>query len=507
MAITSFYFLLFLALLLAVYYIAPGKSQNILLLIANFIFCYLSGGVRMIVFLVIGTLLTYAGALAMEKTKTENRKKLYFGITLLAVLGILIVFKYINFFVRTGNVLVSWMGIDRTWAEINIIAPLGLSFYMLQLLGYLIDVWRGTCRAQKNIVKYSLFATFFPQLSSGPINRYNDMEPQYDNPRKFDYTQVTFGMQRIAWGFFKKLVISERMAVIVNTVYGDYNTYSGFYIVFAAVCFVFQLYTDFSGYMDIALGTAQTLGIKMSENFEEPFFSKSISEFWRRWHITLGAWFKDYIFYPILKSELFIRIGDACKKRFGKKKGKKIPTWIGMVILWFLVGLWHGGAWNFIVGSGLLHCFYIVSGQILEPCFKKKISLFRINTDCFSYRLFQQIRTFGLVCISFIFFRASSFSSGVSMFKAITTFDMSVFSLDKIYALGLDKYDLFIGILALLTLLAVSIMRQKMNVREKLAEQNLIFRWGIYYILLFSIIIFGFYGVGYSASEFIYENF
>ncbi len=190
-------------------------------------------------------------------------------------------------------------------------------------------------------------------------------------------------------GLFKKLVISERMAVIVNTIYGDYVTYSGLYIAVGTVCFAFQLYTDFSGAMDIALGLSEALGIRMAENFETPFFARSISEYWRRWHITLGTWMKDYIFYPVLKSDLFVAIGDAARKKLGKKRGKKVPTYLGMAVLWFTVGMWHGGAWKYIIGSGLLHCFYIISGQMLEPAFKKLTHVFKVNTECYSFRLFK----------------------------------------------------------------------------------------------------------------------
>ena len=292
-----------------------------------------------------------------------------------------------------------------------------------------------------------------------------------------------------------------------NAVYRNYQTYTGFYIVAATICFAFLLYTDFSGYMDIALGAAQALGIQMAENFQTPFFSRSISEYWRRWHITLGTWFKDYVFYPLLKTDIFIKIGNISKKYLGKKRGKKVATYIGMFILWFSTGLWHGGSWNFIIGSGLLHWFYIVGGQVLEPVFKKLTVLFTINTDCFSWHLFQSLRTFFLVCVGFVFFRADSFRDGLMMCRAVFTFDMNVFSVTNFTALGLDVPDTVVAMISLLVLLLVSFLKERMDVREKLAEQNLVFRWGIYYLLIFSVLIFGFYGPGYSASEFIYENF
>lgn len=249
-------------------------------------------------------------------------------------------FKYLNFFVYTGRAAGNIFGVDIPLKDISLVAPMGLSFYTLQVVGYLLDVSRGTCRAEKGLLRYALFASFFPQLVQGPINRYSDLAETLYTPKKFNYEQVTFGLQRMLWGLFKKLVIAERMSVIVGTIYGDFETYSGLYIVVGTVCFAFQLYTDFSGAMDIALGLSEALGIRMAENFDNPFFARSISEYWRRWHITLGTWMKDYVFYPLLKSNLFVSIGDRAKKRLGKKRGKKIPTYLGMVVLWFTVGFW-----------------------------------------------------------------------------------------------------------------------------------------------------------------------
>lgn len=533
MTFTSFYFLLFFACLLGVYYLVPKRFQLLFLLAASLFFCYFAGGKRMLLSLFIATISTWYAALKMETTVLKRRKKLYFYGVLLFNVGILILLKYLNFFVYTGRAIGTIFHVDVPWTGLSFIAPLGVSFYTLQVLGYLIDVSRGTCKAQRSLLRYAAFSCFFPQLVTGPINRYGELQERLYERKSFDYERVTFGLQRIAWGFFKKLVISERMAVIVNTVYGDYQTYNGLYIGFATACFAFQLYTDFSGAMDIALGVSEALGIRMAENFDTPFFSRSISEYWRRWHITLGTWMKDYIFYPVLKSDLFVRIGEKAKQRLGKKRGKKVPLYLGMVILWFTVGMWHGGAWKYIIGSGLLHCFYIVFGQILEPVFKKLIKLFQVNTDCFSYRLFQGMRTFFLVCIGFVFFRASSFRGAVSMFKASLYPNIWIFTDGSLLKLGLDPQDFVVGWISLGALLLVSLLQQKLRmkgtnvvgasnvtgavdtadnygvtgVRKLLSQQNLVFRWLIYYALIFSVIIFGFYGPGYDASEFIYQNF
>jgi D-alanyl-lipoteichoic acid acyltransferase DltB (MBOAT superfamily) len=507
MAITSFYFLCFYAVLLLVYYTIPKNIQWTILLSASLLYYIIAGSLISFVILDYGIVVTYIGARLIERSNSEKKKKYVAIITVSLTLLILVILKYVNFFIYTFRGFTNIIGISTGLNSIQWLVPLGISFYTLIIIGYVIDVYRGVTRAQVNIAKYALYACYFPQMISGPFTRYPDMESQLYTPHRFDYKIMTSGMQRMLLGFFKKLVISERMAVIVNTVYSDYTSYSGFIIAFATICFAIQLYTDFSGCMDVVLGLSESLGISLPENFKTPFFSRSISEYWRRWHITLGTWFKDYVFYPLLKSEWLQQIGKFSKNKFGKKAGKKIPTYIGMFILWFTVGLWHGGSWNFIIGSGLLHWFYIVAGEQCEPLFKKLIHLLRVNTECFSWKLFQGLRTFSLVCIGFVFFRASSMSSALHMIK------YSVFnpiSKGITFKLGLDNYDINVAIISVAILLIVSILQQlwgENRLRDKIAEQNLVFRWVIWYAILLIVIIVGYYGPGYKAAEFIYQGF
>lgn len=512
MTLTSFSFYALSGILIGLYYLLPGRFQTWLLLLFSGAFCYFAGGKRMLLFLTCSIIITWLGALLLEKAESARRKKAVLFWVLFFHLGMLFVFKYLNFFVYTSRIISDILGKPLSVEEISLAAPLGMSFYTLQQIGYLLDVSRNTVSAEKSLLRYGVFAGFFPQLLQGPINRYSDMAETLYTVKRFDYERIAFGLQRMLWGIFKKLVISERMAVLVGTIYGDYVTYSGLYIVIGTVCFAIQLYTDFSGAMDIALGLSEMLGIRLAENFETPFFSTSISEYWRRWHITLGAWMKDYVFYPLLKSDLFVSIGDIAKKHLGKKRGKKVPTYLGMVVLWFTVGFWHGGAWKYIIGSGLLHCFYIISGQLLEPCFQKTKNIFHIRTECFSYRLFQQLRTFTLVCVGFVFFRAAGTKTAIGMLKASFYPNIWIFIDGSLLKLGLDFHDFTVGMVSVGVLLLVSILQEKLHregktVRGVLAEQNLWFRWGVYYALIFAILILGFYGPGYSASEFIYQNF
>lgn len=511
MALTSFYFLCFYILVLLLYYLTPKKIQWIALLGASIVFYLFAGNWKMFLFVLYGAVVTYFGACFIERVKKERQRKVILIITILLALLTLFALKYINFFVYTARGMAKLFGTTLSIGTFQWIAPLGISFYTLSLIGYVVDVYWEISKPQKNFFRHLLFTCYFPQMTSGPIVRYQEMKPELFGRHGFDFRNISFGMQRIAWGFFKKLVISERMAAIVNTIYENYASYSGFYVIVASVCFTFQLYTDFSGCMDIILGVSESLGIRMPENFKTPFFARNIPEFWRRWHITLGIWFKEYVFYPLLRTALFQKAGNFFKKAFGRKKGRKVPTYIGLIILWFLLGLWHGGSWNFIIGTGLLHGFYMVSGEIFEPFLKKITALFKINTKCFSWHLFQSIRTFALVCVGFLFFRADSMSAAIRMIKhmVLSLFHGAVVSPLQ---LGLDKYDIFIGIIALFAFFVIELLqnRQKDNqfyIREKLEEQNLVFRWAVLYILLFSVVLFGFYGPGYSAAEFIYRGF
>ncbi len=494
MALTSFSFLCFFTITAGIYYVIPRRFQWMLLLAASLVFYYVSGGWAVLCFLLYGIVITYLAGLTLERVKEGSKRKgLLTGIFVILTLIPLFLLKYVRFF-----------GLS---APFGALAPLGISFYTMSILGYVIDVSWGILPAQRNPFRHALFAAYFPQMTSGPITRYSQMAGQLFAPHAFSYEQIAFGAQRILWGFFKKLVISERLAMAVNLVYDQYPVYQGWYLVVATVCFAFQLYTDFSGCMDIVLGVSQIFGISLPENFTCPYFSRSISEYWRRWHITLGAWFKDYLFYPLQKSGLFIAYLDWSKKRFGKKRGKKLPLYTGMLILWFSVGMWHGGSWNFIVGSGLLHWFYIVSGELFTPLWKRLIALLRINTEVFSWHFFQGLRTFFLVNLGFVFFRAPSLRTALSMLASMGRVFNPRILFDGSLCRLLKPQDWVLAIFSLLILLLVSVLQQRIRIRETLAVQNLAFRWSLYLLLFAAVLIFGCYGGDYDAAAFIYQRF
>lgn len=512
MNITSFPYFVFIAAAVLLYYVIPKNYRWFSILLANIGFLVMSNSVKLNILWLFTALVTYFGALLIKKNSEKNPKisKVLVYLCVLCVLGFMIGLKDLSFFSRIADPVLTRLGLPAS-RSLAILAPLGISYYSLVWIGYLLDVYWGTCEVEGNILKFLAFCGYFPTYVSGPIVKFQDIEKEIVTGHALDYNNLTFGTQRILWGLMKKLIISERLAIVVNTVYGDYNRYPGAYIWIAMFCFVFQLYTDFSGCIDIVLGTSQLFGIQLPENFNLPFLSTSLAEFWRRWHITLGGWLRDYVLYPILKSDLLQWIGSKSKKAFGKKTGKKIPTWIGLMISWFLIGFWHGGQWNYIIGVGLFFGFIIVSGEALEPFFKKVIALLKINTEAVSYRIFQRLRTFFFFMVGLSFFRSyDGFGVGLKIWKnALTVFNPWIFFDGSLLNLGLTQKDINILFFWGIVLAGSGLLTffTKKSLRELVAEQNLVFRWILYFILLFSVLILGCYGIEFSSASFIYQRF
>ncbi|MCH5261412.1 MAG: MBOAT family protein [Lachnospiraceae bacterium] len=511
MGITSFYFLCFFAFILIVYYVIPKKLQWGLLLMCSVAYYLLSGNGMLILYPVVSVTACYAGIRMMSVTFAENVKKRK-GILILTIIvnvGILVVLKYVNFGIYTIDGIAKMFGSSEELIKsVDFLIPLGVSFYTFSLLGYVVDVYYGLAKPQKNYLKLMLYGMYFPVIISGPILKYREHGEQFFEPHAFDYVRVTRGLQRMVWGFFKKLVIAERLGMLVDTVYGGYMDYPGAYIWIATVCYAFQLYTDFSGCMDIVLGMSESLGIILPENFQTPFFAGSIAEYWRRWHITLGVWMKEYVFYPVMRTKFYTNLNQSWREKFGKKKGKQYATFAAMFILWLTVGIWHGGDWKFVIGSGLLHWFYIVMEELLTPPCARFMEKFHINPKGRAVGIVRIVRTFFLVCIGDLFFRAASVGDAFAMLrKAVSVWNPSVLINGSLFELGLERIEAVIAAAALLLLYLVSLLQQKGSVREQVARIPLPIRWMIWYALLFGVILFGCYGPGYSASEFIYQGF
>lgn len=511
MGITSFYFLCFFAVMLILYYCIPKKLQWGFLLACSAAYYLMTGNGLLILYPIVSVSACYLGIrfLAGLPAEQEKKRKEVLLITILVNIGILVVLKYVNFGIYTIDGIAYLFGrSDALIESVDFLVPLGVSFYTFSLLGYVVDVYYGIAVPQKNFLKLALYGMYFPVILSGPILKYREHGEQFFEPHPFDYRQVSYGLQRMLWGFFKKLVIAERLGVLVNTVYGQYTDYPGVYIWFATICYAFQLYTDFSGCMDIVLGMSESFGIILPENFNTPFFAKSIAEYWRRWHITLGVWMKDYVFYPVLRSRFFTKLNRSWKEKFGKKRGKQYATFAAMFILWLTVGIWHGGDWKFVIGSGLLHWFYIVMEELLDKPCAGVMDRLHIDGNGRAVNVIRVLRTFFLVCIGDLFFRAASVGDAFAMLgEAVTTWNLSVLWDGSLMQLGLETVEMVIAAVSLLILYGVSLLQQKGSVRDRIAGKPLPVRWMIWYALLFYVILLGCYGPGYSASEFIYQGF
>ena len=508
MSLVSFEFLFFCVITLLLYFLVPKKFQWIVLSVSSFIFLFYNNlNIETVCQAIIILFTSYYTGIMIDKTDKEYKKK-FLLIGIFIILGLLIYLKYTNLFLNTFNHFFRIFNINYSFNMVKRNSLIGISYYSLIMISYLIDIYRDVCKPQKNILKLALFMSYFPILTSGPFIRYNDMEEDLYAKHKFNYERMCSGLIRVLWGVFKILVISQRLGFFVDTVYGNLFTYNGFYVIIAACFFTLQLYTNFSGSIDIIMGVSEIIGIKLPENFNLPFFSKSITELWRRWHITLGAWLKDYVFYPLLKSNFMQKLGSDCKRDFGKKIGKKVPLYLSMLIMWILIGAWHEGAYTFIIGSGIIQFIYIFFEESLTPISDKINKRLGISKEVFSYKLYQVIRTFLLFSFALIFFRATSVSNAIEIIKSIFNFNIYIlFDRTSLFNAGLDRYDFEILIISLVVLFSVQLLARSGSIREKLFKQNIVFRWIILFSLIFSIIIFGCYGPGYDSTIFIYGRF
>ena len=504
MSVTSFSFMLFVAISLAVYYVVPKKWQWLVLLADNIIFYFFNATAYTVIYLLASIITTYLAARYFEKTDEQIKKKRVLIITIIFNIGILALLKYTNLAINTVDFFLVNAGKEAI-PTVEWMAALGISFYTLQLISYLLDCYWGVIKPQNSILKYAVFASYFPQMISGPISRYSQIGEQFFKGYEFDWLRIKNGVIRAGWGMTKKLVIATRLGQYVDVVYSNLDTYQGIYLGFAILIYPMQLYTDFSGCMDIIIGVSECFGVILPDNFRTPFFSKTVQEFWQRFHITLGTWLKDYIMFPVLKSSAWNKLGKNLKKKFGKKLGKQIPTWLGMLVLWMCMGIWHGNSWKYVVGEGFWFWFVIVLGQIFEPLSQKVIQKMQINVESFGYRLFQMLRTYGIYCIGILFFRADSIKHALKIiYGAVSEWNLKVLLDGSLTDFVWGTYDLVLLAISLLTLFVVDRMLYSgINVREKLQEQNIVFRWFVYLTVTLVVL----FSMGMSVQEFIYARF
>ncbi len=496
MLFNSLSFLLFFPAVTLIYYLIPAKYRWIWLLAASYFF-YMCWNASYALLIAASTVVTYLSGILIARAdrngdaaRAARRKKLWVALSFVINLAILGFFKYFSFAVDNLNAVLGALKLSLVSPAFDVVLPVGISFYTFQALSYTVDVYRGSVKPEKNPFRYALFVSFFPQLVAGPIERTGNLLDQLNHPRKFEYNRMVSGLLVMAWGFFQKMVVADRVAVVVNTVFNDYARYAGFEIAFAVLLFAVQIYCDFAGYSNIAIGAARVMGVDLMENFQQPYFAGSVKEFWRRWHVSLSTWFRDYLYIPL----------------GGSRKGR-LRTCLNLMITFLVSGLWHGANWTFVLWGALHGALQIVEGLLKKPR-EALENAFHIDRTAFSYRFFNGFLTFLLVDFAWIFFRANSLRDAFGIIRNLfSTFNPYVLTNGRLLELGLDRPDLIVGLLAIAVLLIGDLLQTKFKVSQRLMEQNLPFRLTAYTLIVVLLLVFGVYGSGYEASQFIYFQF
>ncbi len=507
---TSLFFYLFACMSMLLYFLV-WKYQWIVLLVFSIVF-YASWGVEKLPFVLVSAWIAWMSGsligLRYRKTNEGSKElkiqarcyaRIVAGVAIAHLLALLL-------YVKAGSLLVRSLSFD---GQVSIIVPVGISYYTFSLIGYVLDCYWRKEQYEKNYFKLLLFASYFPKVLQGPIVKYRDLAPQLLTEHRFDYKNLCYGLQLMLWGYFKKLVIADRLAIFVNTVYGDYHHKSGSMLLVATIFGAFQLYCDFSGCMDIAAGFSEIIGIKLDRNFNHPFFSESASEFWRRWHITLGVWFKDYVYMPISVAPWMMKLMGKVRKHFGMSVAKNVSTIIALSIVWLLTGLWHGTGLNYVVW-GVYWGTLIILGMLLGPSLGKLCVKLHIDTDSKEWHLFRKFRTFCLFVISRFMTIPGDFKVTLEVWRKIFSIKFYPWELvdGTIFNMGLNRPNFVAAIIFLGVLYCVSRYEENGGSgRDWIAQRQIVARWAIYYGLLFTILIFGIYGPGYNASDFVYMKF
>lgn len=518
MGLISYQFLIFVVVGLVLYFVTPDRHKWKVLLIESLVY-YLLICNKYILYMLVTIATTYIGTCMMDKTyatmhstikankaqwerdvrkaykkKMEKRAKWMMIVTLVINFGILVVIKYSDFIFDFGFLL-----------------PLGISFYTFQTMGYVIDVYQEKIPAEKNIAKVALFVSFFPQIIQGPIAMYSDLANQLYEPHKFDFERIKRALLLVLWGIFKKIVIADRAVLLINRVTAHSDKYAGTFILVTALMYALQLYADFSGGIDIVRGIGEMYGIDMAENFKRPYFSKSLTEYWHRWHMTLGNWVRNYVFYPLSISKTFINMGKWMNKHINKHFAKVVPTSLASVITFLIIGVWHGANGKY-VAFGLWNGVVIMIIELLDPVTQRVKAKLGIKDENKGFQVVCIIWTFILVLIGYYFDIARDFKDAMSMIvRSVTDFSFADFERfpKLLMKCGLDMKDFGVIIFFSVVLFIVSLVQEKKNIqiREWICNKKTPIRWGIIYLCLLVVFIFGYYGFGINPADFVYMQF
>lgn len=513
---------LFLVIVYAIYLCLPKKARPYLLLVASLIF-YAVYSKFLTVFLILTIISTYLGGFGINKLndkfntlkeglekeekkalrKKFSRKKYWLSFAIIIFnLAILAVLKYFNFFTSVFEGFLSWFNVSAKMPILKLALPLGISYYTLSAIGYVVDVNRGKYRAG-SFFDVALFLAYFPQLFEGPFARFDELTPDLKAGNGFNSENFYGGIITILWGVVKKVVIADRLAIIVSAVFKNYASYNGLVIILGIVLFTFQLYAEFSGMIDIASGISEVFGIKLAKNFNQPFFSQNVNEFWRRWHISLGTWFKDYIFYPVSMSKGMVALNKKMQGKVSQYFQTLITGAVALLCVWLSNGLWHGAGFKYIV-YGLYYYVLMVIGLCLEPLYDKFYSKTKIDRNSSILKALRIAKTFIFVNIGMLIFRATSLSVSLEMFGGIFTGGKI-----NLCALGvIDYHDLAFCVIGLILLFVVDILKEKnIDIKGWFVKRNIAIKYLIVLSIIVFIIVFGAYGDGYVPVDPIYGGF
>ncbi|MBO5472390.1 MAG: MBOAT family protein [Lachnospiraceae bacterium] len=498
MLFNSLQFLIFLPVVVVLYYLIPDRLKNFWLLLASYYF-YMCWNAKYALLILFSTVVTYASGVVMDKIRQTEmeasqrvfRKKICVAVSFVLNLSILFFFKYMNWGMENIGQLLRAIHITINVPAFDVLLPVGISFYTFQALGYTVDVYRDDIRAEKNFFRYALFVSFFPQLVAGPIERSGNLLKQLAQPKKLTFNNFREGTFLMVWGYFLKVVLADRIALFVDTAYGDIETYTGVCLIVASFLFAVQIYCDFSGYSVIAMGAARILGIELMENFNAPYLAVSVAEFWRRWHISLSGWFRDYLYIPL----------------GGNRKGR-LKKYLNILITFGASGLWHGADWTYVIW-GLLNGIYQIIGDVMTPVKRKAVLVLGIKTGSISHRLLKTAVTFLLVDVTWIFFRASTVREAFRIIRGILTVHNPWVWIDgSLYTCGLDQKNFNLMLWGILILAGADLCKYKgIKLREVLAAQDDWAQSLVMILAVLGILLFGIWGVGYDASNFIYFQF
>ena len=522
MSFVSAVFPLFLIVSALVYYLLPKRFRWLVLLLASSVF-YLAGGVKTVGFLLFTILTTWAAGLGLAALNARGRdadkpaqlrirrqKKALTALALALNFAMLFLLKYLDFTASALAKALGRFGIAWTPRQLGLLLPLGVSFFIFQTLGYVIDQYRGKYPAQRNPAKYALFASFFPQMVQGPISRYDELAPQLFAGNDLDAENLRSGIQRLLWGYLKKMVLADRAAVLVNSFFANHDAYGGAMVLLSMLIYCVQLYCDFSGGIDVAIGAGELFGIKLAENFERPIFATSLAEYWRRWHITLGTWMRDYVFYPMSLSKPFGRLNKWARKHIGGKLGKTVPVALATFIVYLLIGMWHGANFRYIA-FGVWNGGIISASIAMKNVFHTWREALHIRQDSHLWRGFSMVRTALIVFVCRFITRSPRFLTALSLLRRCVSpgrFRLRELLDGAALRMGLSGGDLAIIGIGTAILLAVEIYQEYRGpVRPALAKQRATVQWLAMLLPMAALLLLGLLRGSYIASEFIYRQY